>query len=239
MATNQKYIDQVRVVLGKLQGFRNIRSEADAKSFIKAISDSQRELRNIKREVSQEMKRVRVEYASASRQITKNSTVLTMFTKGTWNKSVRIGATMQRQKLMEDRDNILAAYDELKFLIDQQIAELDGVKDSSQVAIAEEKERQKVGKTIEEVQKQAAKKPAIEGKVLRRLTSQKQSQSGIEGIDQESLAEGQFRQILRIALADGVITEEEMIEADKVRKELGITSARARKILEEMLPTII
>ncbi len=238
MATHQQYIEQVRAILNQLQGFENIRSEAEAKSLVKAIRESQRELRKIKREVNQEMKGVRVEYARASRQITNNSTALTMFTKGAWNKGVRASTRMQRQKLMENRDNILAGYDELKYLIDKQITELDGVKDSTQVAIAEAKERQKVERVAEKTGNQAAKKPAMEGQagVLRRLKSQKQPQLDVDKLDQDSLAEEQFRQILRIVLADGVITKEEMIEAEKVRKQLNITSTRAREILEEMLP---
>lgn len=238
MATHQQYIEQIRAVLNQLQGFENIRSEAEAKSFIKTIREAQRELRKIKRDVNQAMKGVRAEYARASRQITNNSTVLTMFTKGAWNKSVRVSARLQRQKLMEKRDNILAVYDELKYLIDQQIVELDGVKDSVQAAIAEEKERRKAKKIAEKAEMQVAKTPAMEGQVraLRKLKSQERPQSDVDKIDQESLAEEQFRQILRIVLADGVITKEEMIEAEKVRKQLNITSPRAKEILEEMLP---
>jgi hypothetical protein len=238
VATYKEYLEQIRAVLDRLRQIENVRSLPEAKSFLKVIRDAQRDLRKIKRDINQEMKGVRAEYKRASAQVTKSTTALTLFTKGSWNKAVRASTTMQRQKLMANRDKILEAYDELKYLIDQEIAELDGLKDSTQLAITEEKERERAKKAKEKAEVQAAKKSVVQRqqRVLRRLSSQQQTRADIANLDQALLSEEQFRQILRIVLADGIITKEEMIEAEKVRKQLNISSARAKEILKEMLP---
>lgn len=242
MATRQEYVEKIRAVLHHLRQFESVHSIVEGETLLREIHRAQTEVRKIKREINQDMKAVRMDYRRAGSQITTNTAALTLFTKGAWNKGVRMSATMQRQKLMAKRDQILAEYDELKYLIDQEIAELDGLKSSIQAAIKGEKEREKARIAEEKAQLQKTKETEEQNpqKVLGKLTSQKllredkAIQSLSTELDQSLVIEEQFRQILRIVLADGVITKEEMIEAEKVRKQLNISSSRAKEILEEL-----
>ena len=125
MATHQEYVEQIRAILYPLKQFGTAHSIAEAESFLREIGRAQAELRKVKREINQDMKAARMKHRQTSSQITTDAAALTLFTKGTWNKGVRMSARLQRQKLMTKRDQILAVYDELKHLIDQEITELD------------------------------------------------------------------------------------------------------------------
>ena len=109
------------------EGNRMLRADRP-KDAIRVLTDAQRDLRDLKREVVEAERQIRLEATAARQRITSQSQASAIFGK-TVKRAVSQGAAAQKTSISQNQTRALAAYLPVKSAIDQLIADLARMKE--------------------------------------------------------------------------------------------------------------
>lgn len=117
-----------RIVALRIESFTNftINTVKEAQSWLKSVRDTQKQLRQIKKEINLEIREIRAAYREKSSSAgAGGAAFLYLSGKKRWARSY--SATSKRM-VAQDRDARIAPYEQLKIAIDQGLLMLDKVK---------------------------------------------------------------------------------------------------------------
>jgi hypothetical protein len=96
-----------------------------AKRVLSDVREVQKQLRQIKREINVAMKAIRTEYSRRATDVANKGALLELFS---GKKAAGRLRAADKQQLAEERDRLLAPYEQLKLAIDQRVTALDDIK---------------------------------------------------------------------------------------------------------------
>ena len=143
MPSAQCFLDQV-AALGVNDMTIRASSEAEAKEGLRKCRALQKDLRQIKKGISLEMKQIRAEYQSKVANAGSGiATAFSLFGKRKVAGSIRADS---KRAMRDERDRVLAPYDNVKGRIDNVIHQLDSVKLQLEQRVAETKAEREASK---------------------------------------------------------------------------------------------
>lgn len=132
----QDYLNRVQAVVNKLKPQIDYSTIQNAKHSVKLIRNAQKELRAIKKQVNDVMKKIRADYAEQAQKGGGGfSTALRIAGK---KKAAGQLNTKVKQQLKQKQEKALEPYEKVKSAIDSSILQLDSVKVQIENLIAQQ-----------------------------------------------------------------------------------------------------
>src|SRR5262245_50085718 len=126
MKSSQEYLSDVQTIINEVSGTITMSTVAEAKLEKSKITSAQKQLRQIKTEISQIVKSIRLDFKEKSKSAgALGGSVLMLFGKRGAAKSHQ---AVSKRNLNKERDDSILLYEKVKLTIDKAIVNMDRIK---------------------------------------------------------------------------------------------------------------